>query len=225
MRVNVVVVRLMRQTEFMTALGRRPDYCVALGIEGDDGDRVPVSGVPRRAPRGSRPCLLVERMASLQDGAVLTGMPVCRADVADATVAVIVVVPTDERTRPRAGLLEVREALHRELWSVLRRAEHRLDEGVVIADARAGVGGCQTEPVHHGQDRSGLERRAVIPVQLGLVIQRVQVLGEGRVQRPEDPRSRRHPDRRHRWPQGHSGGLGRGISGHDPADLHRAPDP
>ena len=51
-----------------------------------------------------------------------------------------------------------------------------------------------------------------------------EVLAEG-VQRPEDPRSWRHADRRHQWPQGQPRDLGRGISGHDPAALHRAPDP
>ena len=85
--------------------------------------------------------MLIERMASLQEGVVLARMSLCRTDVADATVAVIVVVPTNERARPLAGLREVREALHWELRPVLRRAEQRLDEGVVIADARAGVGG------------------------------------------------------------------------------------
>ena len=35
----------------------------------------------------------------------------------------------------------------------------------------------------------------------------------------------RHPDRRHRWPEGHGRGAGRGVPGHHAADLHRAPDP
>ena len=51
-----------------------------------------------------------------------------------------------------------------------------------------------------------------------------QVLDEG-LQRPEDPRRRRHPDRRHRRPEGHGRGARRGLPGHDAADLHRAPDP
>ena len=51
-----------------------------------------------------------------------------------------------------------------------------------------------------------------------------QVLDEG-VQRPEDARRQRHPDRRHRRPQGHGRGAGRGVSGDHAADLHRAPDP
>ena len=117
----------------MKGLGRRPDHCVALGIEGDDGDRIPVSGGPRPAARGPCPRMLVERMASLQDGVILTAMSLCRADVADATVAVLVVVPTDEPARPLAGLLEVREPLRRELWPVLRGAEQRFDEGVMCA--------------------------------------------------------------------------------------------
>ena len=51
-----------------------------------------------------------------------------------------------------------------------------------------------------------------------------QVLDEG-LQRPEDARRGRHPDRRHRWPEGHRRGAGRGVPGHHAADLHRAPDP
>ena len=45
------------------------------------------------------------------------------------------------------------------------------------------------------------------------------------LQRPQDPWRARHPDRRHRRPQGHARGAGGELSSHDAADLHRAPDP
>jgi transposase-like protein len=41
----------------------------------------------------------------------------------------------------------------------------------------------------------------------------------------QDPRARRHPDCRHRWPERHGRGAGNGISCHHPANLHRASDP
>ena len=165
----------------MKALGRCRDHCVALGIECDEGDRVPVSDLPRPAPRGFCPCALVERIASLEDRAIFTGMSLRRTDVADATMTVIVVVPTDERTRPAACLIEIGEALRGELRSVLRGAKHRFDEGVVVAgNARAGVRGLQAQPMRHRQHRGHLERRTVIPVQHRFVLQRVQALGKRR---------------------------------------------
>ena len=44
----------------MKVLGCRLDHCVALGIERDDGDRIPVSGMPCPAPRVFCPCALVQ---------------------------------------------------------------------------------------------------------------------------------------------------------------------
>ena len=164
----------------MKVSGRRRDHCVAFGIERDGGDRIPVSSVPCPASRVLCSCLLVERVASLQHVAVLSGISLGGADVADVTVAVIVVVPVHERARPLAGVLEIREALRRELRPVLGGAEQRFHEGVIVADTRAGVRGLQSQPVHRGEHRGRLERRAVIPVQHRLVVQRTQVLGECR---------------------------------------------
>ncbi len=128
----------------MKTLGRRPYHCVELGIEGDYGDRIQVSGAPLPAPRGSCPGVLVERMASLQNGAVLTGMSLCRADVADVAVAVSVVVPLHKRARPRARLIEIREALSSELWPVLYGAEQRLEARTSssISSAATSSDGC-----------------------------------------------------------------------------------
>ena len=80
----------------MRVLRRRLDHCVAFGIEHDDGDRIPVLGVPCPAPRVFRLCLLVERMASPQDVPVLSGISLRRTDVADGTVRVIMVGPLHE---------------------------------------------------------------------------------------------------------------------------------
>ena len=48
-------------------------------------------------------------------------------------------------------------------------------------------------------------------------------LDEG-FQRSAQPGRGRYPDCRDRWPQGDCRGAGGGVSGHDAADLHRAPD-
>ena len=176
----------------MKVLSRRLDHCVAFGIERDDGDGIPVSGVPCPAQRGLRRCLQVERIASLQDVPVLSGMSLRRTDVADGTVAIVMVVPLHERTCPFSRLIEIREALRRELWPVLCGAEQRFDEGVVVTDPRAGVGGPQAQPMNHRQHRGRLERRAVIPMQHRIVLERVQVRGEGRATRDlHDQRDRK----------------------------------
>ena len=161
----------------MEVLGRRLDQCVALGTERDDGDRIPVSGVPCLAPRAFCLSVLVEHMASLQDDAGFPGMSLRGTDAANGTVAMAMVVPLHERTRPFSGLIEVREAPRRELRPVL--CGTALLQSVVVTDARTGVGGREAQPMHLDRRRDCLEHRAVIPVQHGLVVQRMQVLGEG----------------------------------------------
>ena len=156
--------------------GCRADHRIALRIERGDGDWSPVPGVPCPAPRAFSSCLLVERMANLQHVAVLSSMSLCRADIADATVAMIVVVPVHDRACPLAGVLQIREALRRELRQVLGGAEHRCHGRVVVADAWAGVRGPQSQPTHHGQHRCRLERRTVFAVQYRHVVERVQAL-------------------------------------------------
>ena len=103
----------------MKVLGRRLDHRIARGVERDDADRIPVSGVSCPAARVFFPCALVERMTSLQDGVILACVSLRRADVADGAVAVIVVVPLHERACPLPRLIEAREALRRELGRYL----------------------------------------------------------------------------------------------------------
>jgi len=106
------------------------DDRVAFGVEGHLTDRRPVS-------RGARPArwvaltgLDVKRVSSGQDGVILAAMALPRGDLADAAVAVLVVVPAHEFGCPGAGGFEVGEALGWELGAVLGGAEQRLGVGV-----------------------------------------------------------------------------------------------
>ena len=65
---------------------------VALWIEGDGANRCPIAGRPTPALRVALPCLLVERVAGSEHGAILPGMTLCRGDIADTAMAVFVVV-------------------------------------------------------------------------------------------------------------------------------------
>src|SRR5215218_744014 len=68
-------------------------------------------------------------------------MALCRRDVADAAVMVLVVVPVHEAGGPLPGGIEVSKALERERGAILSGAEQGFAERIVVADARAGVGG------------------------------------------------------------------------------------
>ena len=75
-------------------------------------------------------------MAGRQEGAVVSRVLLVRADVADATVAMLDVVQAHELERPGPSLLEAGEALGRELWPILGRSEQRLRIGVVVTHGR-----------------------------------------------------------------------------------------
>jgi hypothetical protein len=106
---------------------------------------------PTPALRIALSCVLVDRVAGGEQGAILPGMSLCRGDIADAAVPVFVVVPLHEALRPLPGSVQISKSLDRELRLIFRCAEQRLGEGVVIADARARLGWLDAEPVQHGQ--------------------------------------------------------------------------
>lgn len=87
--------------------------------------------------------LLIQRMACLEDGRVLAGMPLRGADVTDAAMAMVMVVPLHEGARPLARRLQVGKALVRELGTVLGRAEQRAAEASRPATACLGPGAQQ----------------------------------------------------------------------------------
>jgi hypothetical protein len=118
-------------------------------------------------------------MAVIEQCSILPGMALSRRDVADAAVTVLVVVPVHEAGGPLPGGIEVGKALGRERGSILRGAEQGFDEGIVVADPRAGVGRCDAEPGEHGEHGGGLERGAIVAVQNRLGRRGVHALGKG----------------------------------------------
>ncbi len=110
----------------------RGDHRFALGIERDDGDRIPIACMTRPAARVNRSRPYIHSMPSGKDVVVLTGMTLCGADVADAAMLVIVVVPVDERFRPESRVLQIGKPFCRKLRTVLGRAKQGFAESVII---------------------------------------------------------------------------------------------
>jgi hypothetical protein len=75
----------------------------------DDANRCPVAGLPAPALRVALPSILVDRVAGGEQGAILPRMTLCRGDIADAAVPVLVVVPPNEPHRPLPGGVEIGE--------------------------------------------------------------------------------------------------------------------
>lgn len=74
-------------------------------------------------------------MTGRQNRMIVPGMTLCRTDVADAAVPVLVVVPVHELSGRGANLVEVGKALGGELRPVCGSPEQRPDKGVVITNA------------------------------------------------------------------------------------------
>src|SRR6202166_1402046 len=134
-------------------------------MEGDGADRFPVAGRPTPALRVALSCVLVDRVAGGKHGAILPGMTLRRGDVADAAVAVLLIVPMYEARRPLSGGVQVDEPLEREFRPILRCTEQCFGESIVITNARTRVGRLDAEPMQHGQNRRCLQGCAVVAVQ------------------------------------------------------------
>ena len=82
-----------RQSNRKLDLGaRRPDASVALRIERDNADRRPVTRVPTPPSRVTLPRNLIDRVAGFEQMALPAGVTLCRGNVADAAVPMLVVV-------------------------------------------------------------------------------------------------------------------------------------
>ena len=147
------------------------DDGVAFRVEGDGVERRPVARVARPSCRVRLPCSAVQRMTGIEDVLVLADVALRRADVTDAAVTMLDVVPMHEAGRPGACGVEIGEAPGRELRPVLGRSEQRLGIGVVVAHPGPRVRRLHAEPVEHRQHRRGLQRGAVVAVQHGLARQ------------------------------------------------------
>src|SRR3990167_4221132 len=87
------------------------DDGVAFGVEGHGADGRPVARGARPTSGVERASARVQRMPRSQDRLIFTVMALSRADVADAAVTMVVVVPTHEAGGPGPGLIAIAEAL------------------------------------------------------------------------------------------------------------------
>src|SRR5690348_3568653 len=95
----------------------------AFGIERNDGDRIPVTRVPRPSPGigFSRPS--VKLVPAGQDATILASMTLSGAHVANGAVAMLMVVPGDELANPTASGIQVGKTLTWELRPIFGGAE------------------------------------------------------------------------------------------------------
>ena len=119
---------------------------IAFGIERHGANGRPVSSVARPARRVECARPEVQVMSGRQNRLIFPGVALSGADVTNAAVAMIDVVPMDEASGPGTGLVEIGKALGGKLGAVLGGTKQRLGIGVVVADARPGVGGLDAPP-------------------------------------------------------------------------------
>ncbi len=155
----------------------RLDDAVAFGVESHGADGRPVASLAGPARWVSFTGLGVQRMSGGQNRVIVACVSLGRADVANAAVAMLEVVPTHKAGRPGTGRVKISEALGGELGPVLGRAKQRLGIGVVVADTRPRVRGLDAQPVEHRQHRRGLERGAIVAMQHRLGLQGGNALG------------------------------------------------
>ena len=93
------------------------------------------------------------RRADASTWVTLAVVALIRGHVADLPMAVFVVVPAHETVTPLPGLLDVSKPPARIAGHILERAEPRLDEGVVVRDARPAVAGLDAQAMQLGPKR------------------------------------------------------------------------
>ena len=107
-------------------------------------------------------------------------MALRRGDIADAAVAVFVIVPLDEAPGPLPGRIQIGKSLEREFWPILGGAKQCFSERIVIADPRTRVGRCDAQPMQHRQHGGGLQSGTIVTMQDRTRRTGMHVLGECR---------------------------------------------
>ncbi len=108
------------------------DYLIALRVERDGADGLPVARLPTPARRMSLPGAFVDLVSGRQDLVVMPFMARGRADVADTAVQMSMVVPVHELRRPVACGLQVSKATRRE-FGVLSRNRRKFRQPINVA--------------------------------------------------------------------------------------------
>ena len=122
---------------------------------------------------------LIQGVARREHGPILAGMALGRGDVADAAVAMLVVVPVHELPRPVSRRIQIGKALGRKLRPVFGGAEQRLGERIVVAHARPRMGRRDAEPVQHGEHGGAFQGGAIVAVQHRARRHGMYTLGQG----------------------------------------------
>src|SRR4051812_2895555 len=159
---------------------QRRDKAVALWVECDDSDRCPVAGLPTPALRIALTGSLIDCVPLRKQRSIVPSMTLSRCDIADPAMPVLMIIPVDKAVGPLPRVNEIWEPLLRVGRPILRGAEQRLHEGVVVAHSRTRVRRHDAEPMQHGQHCRGLERRAIVTMQHRSRWQRVNALSERR---------------------------------------------
>src|SRR4051812_29798675 len=110
-------------------------------------------------------CPLVDGASSSENLDVAAIMAVTRSNVADATVQVLLVVPTDEAGDPHARRVDGGETSGGIRVAVLEGSKQRFGEGIVVGDTRSAERRHDAEALKRCEHGGTLHRAAVVRMQ------------------------------------------------------------
>jgi len=157
---------------------RRGHDLLPLRVQRDDLYTRPVTSLFRPAPRVLGAGLLVDRMTLLENIPIASVVTIRGADVPNAAVQMLVVVPIHKPARPSSGGIQTSEPFDWKLRPILGGAKQALDESIIVTHTRPRVRGLDLQPEQHRQHGARLEGRTVIAVQNGFGLQGMNILGQ-----------------------------------------------